>query len=70
MQKKLLWISKRYGGTHCQQVQRSRKKGLNYNTLIGDDDSATLAKLRAEVNLDIIKISDPTHTCTKHLMGN
>ena len=48
--------------TASKLFQRSGKMGLNYSTLIGDDDSSTLAKLRAEVNPDIIKISDPTHT--------
>jgi hypothetical protein len=41
---------------------RSSQQGLKYSTLIGDDDASTLARLRKEVNAEIEKISDPTHT--------
>ena len=41
---------------------RSKDRGLKYKTLIGDDDSSTIARLRSEVDPEIIKVSDPTHT--------
>jgi hypothetical protein len=42
--------------------KRSKDQGLVYSTLIGDDDASTLARLRKEVDGEIEKISDPTHT--------
>ncbi len=41
--------------------KRSKTIGLNYSTLIGDDDASTISRLRAEINPNISKISDATH---------
>ncbi len=40
---------------------RSGKNGITYDTLIGDDDSSTLARLRSQVNPNIKKVADKTH---------
>ena len=42
--------------------KRSKEKGLQYKTLIGDDDASTMARLHDEVDKTIQKVSDPTHT--------
>lgn len=48
--------------TASKLFRRSSDIGLQYKTLIGDDDSSTIARLRSEVDRDIVKISDRTHT--------
>ena len=41
--------------------KRAAEKGVCYQTLIGDDDSSTISKLREEVDDQIIKVSDIQH---------
>ena len=48
--------------TASKLFKRSKDLDLEYKTLIGDNDSSTIARLRSEVVPDIQKISDPTHS--------
>ena len=45
-----------------KMFKRSKERGLQYKTLIGDDDASTIARLHKEVDESIEKVSDPTHT--------
>ncbi|XP_067024009.1 uncharacterized protein [Acropora muricata] len=46
----------------CELFQRSSKCGIKYDKYIGDDDSTTLAQLKAKVDYGLEKLSDFIHT--------
>ncbi|CAC5364760.1 unnamed protein product [Mytilus coruscus] len=42
-------------------VKESRSKGANITAIIGDEDTTTIARLRAKVDPTIVKLSDSNH---------
>ena len=44
-----------------EMVTSVQRKGVTVNSITGDDDSSTIARLRANVNKNIIKRSDKNH---------
>lgn len=51
-----------------EMVQKVDKDGCHVGFIVGDEDSTTIARLRANVNKNIKKLSDANHV--KKLLGN
>ncbi|XP_063400480.1 uncharacterized protein LOC134685041 isoform X2 [Mytilus trossulus] len=51
-----------------EMVKDVGKKGVSVSSIVGDEDSTTIARLRANVDKDITKVSDSNHV--KKLLGN
>ena len=51
-----------------EMVQNAKDQGINIGTIVGDDDTTTIARVRSKVNPKIKKRSDKNHT--KKLLGN
>ncbi|VDI03770.1 Hypothetical predicted protein [Mytilus galloprovincialis] len=47
-------------------VKESRSKGANITAIIGDEDTTTIARLRAKVDPTIVKLSDSNHIEKTH----
>lgn len=52
----------------CEMVTSAKKQGVTISTVIGDEDSTTIAKLRSDVSPHIQKRSDKNHL--KKIIGN
>ncbi|CAC5391328.1 unnamed protein product [Mytilus coruscus] len=51
-----------------EMVKDVGKKGVSVSSIVGDEDSTTIARLRANVDKNITKVSDSNHI--KKLLGN
>ena len=51
-----------------EMVREVQEKGHDIDAIIGDEDSTTIGRLRANVNDNIVKVSDKNHI--RKLFGN
>ena len=52
----------------AEMVQKAKDRGVNVKTLIGDEDSTTIARVKANVDKDITKESDSNYI--KQIVSN